>query len=239
MTDRKKPPGRAKKVATKTRELAESTKKGRFKSASDAVALAPVTARVLTAEQLFDRIVSILEEARGRVVRSVNSEMVLAYWHIGREIVEHLQSGDARAEYGQQLIEDLSSRLTKRYGKGFSTTNLRYFRTFFQVYARRTPEIRHMAGGEFKRESAKSASSRKIGLIRHTASGVLEDLSRATYSAIQLRGFSAVLGWSHYRALIKFENDNERLFYEIEAEKEAWPVAHLERQIHSLLFARL
>ncbi|MCP4548635.1 MAG: DUF1016 domain-containing protein, partial [bacterium] len=29
---------------------------------------------------------------RARVVRSVNSEMVIAYWHIGREIVEHLQA---------------------------------------------------------------------------------------------------------------------------------------------------
>ncbi len=41
-----------------------------------------------TNEVLFARIVTILEDARARVVRSVNSEMVLAYWYIGREIVE-------------------------------------------------------------------------------------------------------------------------------------------------------
>lgn len=35
------------------------------------------------------------------------------------------------------------------------------------------------------------------------------------------------------------ENPNERLFYEIEAEKGRWEVKHLERQIHSFLFARL
>lgn len=35
---------------------------------------------------LYDRVADILDRARANVVRSVNSEMVLAYWHIGREI---------------------------------------------------------------------------------------------------------------------------------------------------------
>jgi predicted nuclease of restriction endonuclease-like (RecB) superfamily len=47
------------------------------------------------------------------------------------------------------------------------------------------------------------------------------------------------LSWSHYRILTKVENKNERLFYEIEAEKEGWSVPVLERQIHSFFFARL
>jgi len=46
--------------------------------------------------------------------------MVTAYWLIGREIVMELQGGDERAEYGKQVIENLSERLTNRYGKGFS-----------------------------------------------------------------------------------------------------------------------
>ncbi len=50
---------------------------------------------------LFDRVVSILEEARSNVVRAVNSNMVMAYWLIGREIVEEIQGGDKRAEYGK------------------------------------------------------------------------------------------------------------------------------------------
>ncbi len=53
------------------------------------------------------------------------------------------------------------------------------------------------------------------------------------------RGFSPNLGWSHYRALMNVEHQNERLFYEIEAEAEGWEVKHLERQIHTFLFARL
>jgi predicted nuclease of restriction endonuclease-like (RecB) superfamily len=176
---------------------------------------------------LFERIASILERARASVVRSVNSEMVLAYWHIGSEIVHQLQGGGERAEYGKRLMDELSVRLTKHYGKGFSTTSLRYFRTFYQVYADRLPEIRHVSG-EF------SAAP-----IRRTTGGVLEDLSLVVERVDPVSGFSPLLGWSHYRALMKVASRPERLFYEIEAEKEGWTVATLERQIHSLLFARL
>ena len=42
---------------------------------------------------LFDRVVSILEEARSNVVRAVNNNMVIAYWLIGREIVQEVQGG--------------------------------------------------------------------------------------------------------------------------------------------------
>ena len=73
---------------------------------------------------LFDRVVVILEQARSQVVRSVNHYMVLAYWKIGKEIVEQEQQGAARAEYGKHVIDELSSYLNERYGKGFSTTNL-------------------------------------------------------------------------------------------------------------------
>ncbi len=62
---------------------------------------------------LFDRIVGILEEARSNVVCSVNSNMVLAYWLIGREIVQEFQGGEERAENGKRILEDLSTRLTK------------------------------------------------------------------------------------------------------------------------------
>lgn len=53
---------------------------------------------------LFGRIVSILEQARGNVVKAVNTNMVLAYGLIGREIVEALQGGEKRAEYGKKVV---------------------------------------------------------------------------------------------------------------------------------------
>lgn len=70
----------------------------------------------LRVEGLFTRVALILDRARKSVVVSVNSEMLLAYWRIGREILQALQGGIERAQYGSTLIERLSERLTNRYG---------------------------------------------------------------------------------------------------------------------------
>jgi hypothetical protein len=56
--------------------------------------------------------------------------------------------------------------------------------------------------------------------IRHTARGVLCDLTCVVETGERIQGFSATLGWAHYRALMAVENRAERLFYEIEAEKD-------------------
>ncbi len=72
-----------------------------------------------TLDALFDRVVDILEQAPGNVVRVVNTNMVLAYWLIGRESVQEVQGGEERAEYGKQVVKTLSRQLTERYGRGF------------------------------------------------------------------------------------------------------------------------
>jgi predicted nuclease of restriction endonuclease-like (RecB) superfamily len=186
---------------------------------------------VSAVDGLFDRVVAILDRARDRVVRSVNSEMVIAYWYIGREIVEHLQAGEERAAYGRRLLESLAERLGTRYGRGFSVTNLRYFRLFYQAYADRSPEIRHKPCDELDVGGT--------GQNHHKAGDASVDLALAASPADPIPGFASGLSWSHYRTLTKVEHRVERLFYEIEAEKQSWSVPQLERQIDSLLFARL
>ncbi len=111
--------------------------------------LAPIPAPA----PLLERVVAILEQARGNVVRAVNTQMVWAYWLIGREIVQELQGGEERAAYGQQVLDTLARSLSQRYGRGFSVTNLKYFRLFYQAYADRLA-IRHPAGDELADPSA-------------------------------------------------------------------------------------
>ena len=101
----------------------------------------------------MDRVVSILEQARANVARSVNSNMVIAYWLVGREVVVALQGGEDRAEYGERLLGELSEQLTKRFGRGFSVTNLRYFRLFYQAFSDRRPEIHHSTSDELRPHS--------------------------------------------------------------------------------------
>jgi len=83
---------------------------------------------------LYQRIREILDNARNKVYRSANIEMVQAYWNVGREIMEEEQKGKERAEYGKHLIKEISRRLTKEYGKGFDSRNLYYMRRFYTVF---------------------------------------------------------------------------------------------------------
>ena len=84
--------------------------------------------------KVYNRIRKIIEAARANIARTINSEMVMAYWQIGREIVEEEQKGSARAKYGQQLLKDLSARLSEDFGKGFDASNLRNIRSFYLTY---------------------------------------------------------------------------------------------------------
>ena len=81
----------------------------------------------------YQSIKEVLEEARKRVYRNIQSEMVLAYWQIGKMIVEK-QGGDRRALYGDGLIRELSVKMTKDYGKGYDERNLRFMRQLYLVY---------------------------------------------------------------------------------------------------------
>lgn len=83
--------------------------------------------------------------ARGRqeAYAAVNQAMVNAYWQIGRRIVEEEQGGAERANYGKQILKQLSAALTEEFGKGFSVQNLYYFRQFYLTF----PEIFHTPCG--------------------------------------------------------------------------------------------
>jgi len=184
-----------------------------------AAATRPAPASALTddgASLLFNRIAAILDQARSHTARTIDHAMVFTYWHIGQEITHQVQEGSARAAYGRQVLESLSSKLRQRYGRGFSVANLWLFRQFYQAYPNRRP-ILYMP----RRELASPS-------IRDT-----------TCSELAPVGFLSGLGWSHYRLLMRVSDASERQFYEIEADREHWTVSVLERQIHTQLFARL
>ncbi|RRO25593.1 PDDEXK nuclease domain-containing protein [Flavobacteriaceae bacterium 14752] len=82
----------------------------------------------------FNQIVDLLQSARSKVVQTVNQTMVTTYFEIGRKIVEEEQKGKDRAEYGKNLLTDLSKVLTQEFGKGFSVTNIQQMRRFYLTY---------------------------------------------------------------------------------------------------------
>jgi len=181
------------------------------------------------AERLFAEVAGILEHARRQTVRSVNTYMVTAYWLIGWRIVEAEQGGEIRAGYGERLIEGLSVRLTKRFGRGFSMPNLRNFRGFYLAFQERLSEIRYTLCSEFEAEVPGAAFTVRSGLIAGESTKPIETgkKERTRGPVHDETSFRPNLGWSHYRALMRVENPVARRFYEDEAGNADWSVRDL------------
>lgn len=88
-------------------------------------------------QQLVERISQIWVEAKGRAYQSINHELLDANWQTGQYIVEYEQGGKSRAEYGKQLLVNLSKDLTRKRGKGFSRSNLTYMRKLYLAFPKR------------------------------------------------------------------------------------------------------
>lgn len=83
----------------------------------------------------INEIKKILKNARQKAYTAVNSAMVEAYWEIGRRIVEEEQRGKERAEYGKEIIKNLSKELTEEFGKGFSRRTLWEMRKLYVYFS--------------------------------------------------------------------------------------------------------
>ena len=83
----------------------------------------------------INEVKEILKNARQKAYTAINSAMVEAYWEIGRRIVEEEQRGKERAEYGKEILQNLSKELTEEFGKGYSYRTLREIRQFYLMFS--------------------------------------------------------------------------------------------------------
>ena len=83
--------------------------------------------------ELFTEIRSLIETSRQKVAVTVNAEMSMLYWHIGKRIRREVLQGK-RAEYGKQIIASLSQHLIQEYGKGWSKRQLHHCIKFAEIF---------------------------------------------------------------------------------------------------------
>ena len=88
-----------------------------------------------TKDNLFEEISHLIEEARQHVKKAVNTAMVYTYYNIGKHIVENEQHNNQRAAYGKKVLQQLSNKLTDRFGKGWSVETLTKCRKFYCAYS--------------------------------------------------------------------------------------------------------
>ena len=139
-------------------------------------------------KEFYHDIKEVLEQARKRVYRNIQNEMVRAYWQIGKMIVEK-QGGAERAKYGDGLIKELAVQMTKDFGAGFDERSLRLMRQFycmFPIWGSVSPE----------------------------------------------------LSWTHYRYIVKVEEEVARKFYIEKAIEGNWSVRQLQRAINTFSYQR-
>ena len=163
-------------------------------------------------------IVELLKAARSTAARNVNSIMTATYWEIGRRIVQQELKGEARANYGEQLLEQLAKDLTKQFGRGFGNINLWRMRAFYRAWSE------GQILSTLSKESGKLITFNDIGPLS---------------SSISTLSASFPLPWSAYVRLLGVKRPEARVFYETEALRSGWSVRQLDRQIGSQFYERI
>ena len=77
---------------------------------------------------------NIIESARHFAYKAVNTALVQRNWLLGKRIAEEVLDSAGRAEYGKQVIANLSRQLTALYGNSLDATNLYKFLAFYKAF---------------------------------------------------------------------------------------------------------
>ena len=99
-------------------------------------------------EIVYTDIKKLILNSRNNIYRAVNTEMLDLYWKIGKRLME-IQEGSKRAEYGKFIIENISERLTREYGNGYSIYNLRKMRRFYSLFPIRATLLRELSWSHY------------------------------------------------------------------------------------------
>ena len=172
----------------------------------------------------------ILKEARAKAYAAVNSSMVEAYWLIGKRIVEEIQKGGKRANYGEQVIKNISKALTAEFGRGFSERSIWQYRQFYQMFPE-FPIMRTMIAQTKLAQSIKPDNTEKN--VKNKAD------SANSVRRIQKENLLSALNWSHIQRIMRVTNPEARAWYLKEAVEQTWDVRTLDRNISTQYYERL
>ena len=169
-------------------------------------------------ERIFlDSLKDIVKSARKYAYSSICFAQVQSNWLLGKRIVEQIQKGNDKAEYGKHILKIASESLTEEFGKGYSETNLKSFRKFYLIF--------------------------KDYSIGQTVSAQLYDTKRQAMPAqlenSNLQALPVILSWTHYERLMRIKNKEIRDWYMKEAAEQMWNYRTLNRNINTQYYERM
>lgn len=174
---------------------------------------------------LFEHISALIDLAHKRVKTTIDTTMVYTYYGIGKYIVEDEQQGELRAQYGQAILKNLSTRLADKYGDGWSLPHLKNIRQFYITYSNRLHTVYPID------------HTKAIQCIANSPEFVCD--ADEIQLSVRNKANYFTLSWSHYLVLMRIKDDDERRFYEIECQKQDWSVRQLKREYGASLYERL
>ena len=175
---------------------------------------------------------SIVSTARNMSFRAANLMQVACNWLLGWRIVEQEQRGKARADYGKRIIEEASKVLTENFGSGFSETQLRNFRKFYQMFG--FLQIQQALPAEFKNEILKIQQTLSAKSIQSPK----QQSDEANQQQVE-QPLLPQLSWSHYECLMRVADLKARTWYMQESASQQWDYRTLKRNIASQYYYRL
>ena len=95
--------------------------------------MADKTVTISVVPQLTHDVIELINSAKQRAAIAVNTELTLMYWQVGQRIRQEVLQG-SRADYGKQIIPNLSKTLTEQFGKGWGRTQLNYCVRFAEIF---------------------------------------------------------------------------------------------------------
>ncbi|MBQ9547321.1 MAG: DUF1016 family protein [Bacteroidales bacterium] len=193
---------------------------------------------------LFGDVCTIIEQAQRTAYNSVNVTLIKRNWLLGMRIHKEILN-EQRAEYGKEVIENLSKELVKRFGSGFTIRNLYYYLDFYQKHIdfflidgnTKPFEILHAMCAKSEKDIPSN--------ILHTPrakSGMpqaVPKLSAVNLFDLIIPSVPIGLSWSHYRTILQEKSAEARDWYEREATNEMWSTRTLQRNISSQYYHRM
>jgi hypothetical protein len=189
---------------------------------------------------LVSAIRQVHEHLAAKAGRAVNISLTLRNWVIGFYIREYEQNGSDRAEYGENLLDDLAKRLHKEGMKRTAARELRRFRQFYTIY----PQIRETVSTEFRNIlptillQLPTAIRDSLSPESDGASPVANQGTVSPELQTPPEDLISYLSFSHFAELIQIDDPLKRTFYEVECIQGNWSVRELKRQIGSLYYER-
>lgn len=165
----------------------------------------------------LDSLKDIVKSARQFAYNSINFAQVQSNWLLGKRIVEQIQKGNDKAEYGKHILKIASESLTEEFGKGYSTTNLKNFRKFYLLF--KDCAIGQALPDQFEKPKVQTTSAK------------LENENQ--------QALPAILSWTHYERLMRIKEKEIRDWYMREAANQMWNYRTLNRNINTQYYERM